>query len=193
MRSKKSCKQKDMFWKKLLIIIFKGFIKQPVIKQSPTFFSFFRHWLLYECYFPFLIKAFADFEKLIRFHRQAFIVYKNGENLKIFRQKAFIATHPFQNPLIHPWNESKTVFQKFKTDPPQYLWILQCKSKESNSSEHILNEVFQSSQLILSRQQYILDNFDFSVDLEPGSPPPPASPTPPVSPPPDPPQSPNSQ
>ena len=70
-----------------------------------------------------------------------------------------------------------------------------CKSKENNSpcSEHILNEEFQSSQLILSRQQTSLGNFDFNVDLEPGSPPSPASPAPPVSPPPGYPQSPNSQ
>ena len=63
---------------------FKGFIKQPVIKQSPTFpcFSF-----LIDCcmsvFFCFLITAFVNFEKLLKFHRQAFIVYKNGENLKI--------------------------------------------------------------------------------------------------------------
>ena len=70
-----------------------------------------------------------------------------------------------------------------------------CTSKENNSpcSEHILNEEFQSSQLTLSRQQSSFDNFDFNVDLEPGSPPPPVSPTPPDSPPPDSPQSTNSQ
>ena len=66
--------------------------KQPVIKESPTFLNFS---FLTECcksvFFSFLIKAFASFEKLIRFHWQAFIVYKNGENLKmlieIFCQK----------------------------------------------------------------------------------------------------------
>ena len=44
-------------------------------------------------YFSFLIKAFVSFEKLKRFHRQAFIVYKNKENLEIlieiFRQKRY--------------------------------------------------------------------------------------------------------
>ena len=60
--------------KKWLIIILKGFIKQPVIEQSPNFLK---------CFFSFLIKAFANFEKLIRFYRQVFIVYKNAENLKI--------------------------------------------------------------------------------------------------------------
>ena len=34
------------------------------------------------CFFSLLIKAFANFEKLIRFHWQAFIVYTNAENLK---------------------------------------------------------------------------------------------------------------
>ena len=68
-------------------------------------------------------------------------------------------------------------------------------SKENNSpcSEHILNEEFQTSQLIPSRQQTSLGNFDFNVDLEPGLSPIQASPTPPVSPPPGYPQSPNSQ
>ena len=47
--------------------------------------------------------------------------------------------------------------------------------------------------MILSKQQTSLGNFDFNVDLEPGSPPSPASSTPPVSPPPGYPQSPNSQ
>ena len=50
----------------------------------PTFLSFS---FLTECcisiFFSFLIKVFANFEQLIRFHWQAFIVYKNGENLKI--------------------------------------------------------------------------------------------------------------
>ena len=43
----------------------------------------------------FVIKAFVSFEKLIRFHRQAFIVYKNAENLKILieiiRQKLLVS------------------------------------------------------------------------------------------------------
>ena len=47
--------------------------------------------------------------------------------------------------------------------------------------------------MILSWQQTSLGNFDFNIDLEPGSPPSPVSLTPPVSPPPGYPQSPNSQ
>ena len=45
--------------------------------------------------FSFLINAFASFEKLIRFHWQAFIVYKNGQNFKmlidIFCQKLIVS------------------------------------------------------------------------------------------------------
>ena len=44
---------------------------------------FFSHWLLHKCFFSFLIKAFANFDKLIRFYWQAFIAYNNGENLKM--------------------------------------------------------------------------------------------------------------
>ena len=61
-----------------IILKQKDFIKQPVVTQGPTF--------LIDCcisvFFSFLIKAFAEFERL-RLYRQAFIVYKNGENLKI--------------------------------------------------------------------------------------------------------------
>ena len=84
------------------------------------------------------------------------------------------------------------------TNSPQDI---PCKSKENNSpcSEDILNEEFQSSQLILLRQQSSLNNFDFNVGLQPGSSPLPASlpptpaPTPPVPSPLGSPQSPNSQ
>ena len=78
--------------KKWLIIILKGFIKQPVTKQSPTFlyFSF-----LIKCYMSFffscLIKVYPKFEKLIRFHRQAFLVYKNKDNLRMFCQKLIVS------------------------------------------------------------------------------------------------------
>ena len=66
--------------KKWLIIILQDFIKQPVIKQSPTFPSFS---FLFDCcisVFSFLIKAFPNF------HRQAFIMYKNGETLKMLME-----------------------------------------------------------------------------------------------------------
>ena len=84
-------------------------------------------------------------------------------------------------------NESKNSFSEYRNRStpisPDLLNSSQdipFKSKENNSpcSEHILNEEFQSWQLILSRQQTSLSNFDFNVDLEPGSPPSPAAPTP---------------
>ena len=81
--------------KNWLIIILKGLITQPV-KKSPTIVSF--SFLIYCCisvFFSFLIKAFANFEKLIWFHWQAFIVYKTGENVKvrieIFCQKLIVS------------------------------------------------------------------------------------------------------
>ena len=71
-------------------------IKQSVIKQSPTFLSF--PFLIDGCirvFFSSLIKAFVNFEKLLRYHWQAFIVYKNKENLKIlieiFCQKLMVS------------------------------------------------------------------------------------------------------
>ena len=85
-------------------------------------------------------------------------------------------------------NESKSSFSKnqnrstpISLDLTNSSQDIPCTSKENNSpcSEHILNEEFQSAQLILSRQQTSLGNFDFNVDLEPGSPRSPVSPTPP--------------
>ena len=82
--------------KNMIIIILKGFIKQLAIKQSQFFPQFlFSHWLLYVCFSSFFIKAFANFEKLIRFYWQAFILHKNGESFKIlieiFRQKRIVS------------------------------------------------------------------------------------------------------
>ena len=67
-----NCAANDLAKKKKMIIIIKDFIKQPVIKQIPFFFSVFLFsvaalWV----FFSFLIKASVNFEKLIRFHRQA--------------------------------------------------------------------------------------------------------------------------
>ena len=66
----------------------KGLYKTTCYKTKSNFSQFFFFYrLLHKCFFSFLIKAFANFEKLIRFHWQA----KNGENLKklieIFCQK----------------------------------------------------------------------------------------------------------
>ena len=53
-------------------LIKKGFIKQPFIKQSPAYqiCDF-----LIDCSFE--IKAFVSFEAMMRFHWQAFTVYKH--------------------------------------------------------------------------------------------------------------------
>ena len=70
--------------KKMINYHIKGLYKTTCYKTKSNFSQFFFFYrLLHKCFFSFLIKAFANFEKLIRFHWQAFIVYKNGENLKI--------------------------------------------------------------------------------------------------------------
>ena len=74
----------------------KGLYETTCYKAKSNFSQvFFSHWLLHKCFFSFLIKAFANFEKLIRFNWQAFIVYKNGANLKmlieIFCQKLIVS------------------------------------------------------------------------------------------------------
>ena len=101
--------------KKWLMIILKYFLEQPVIKGHFSHF-FFSHWLSHKCFFPFLIKAFSNFEKLIRFYRQAFAVYKNGENLKMLIEIFWdynvilvfldhLSATPFPNPWTHPWSK----------------------------------------------------------------------------------------
>ena len=73
--------------KKMINYDFKGLYKTTCYKTKSNFSQFFfSDWLLHKCFFSFLIKAFTDFGKLIRFHWQASIVYKNGENLKILMQ-----------------------------------------------------------------------------------------------------------
>ena len=79
--------------KRLINYHFNGFYKTNCYKTKFNFSQFFFSYsLLYDCVFAFLIKA---FENLIRFHWQAFIVYKNGENLKIlieiFCQKLIVS------------------------------------------------------------------------------------------------------
>ena len=78
--------------KKKVSYHFKGLYKTICYKRKFNFCQFFfSHWLIYECFFTFPIKTFVNLEKVIRFHWQVFIVYKNGENLKIlveiFHQK----------------------------------------------------------------------------------------------------------
>ena len=79
----------------------KGLYKRTCYKiwfkvQFFSVFSFLIDCWIIVFFFSFLIKAFADFEKLIRFHGQAFTVHKNGENLKIlieiFCQKLIVSS-----------------------------------------------------------------------------------------------------
>ena len=82
--------------RKMINYHIKGLNKTTCYQTNSNFSQFFfPHWLLHKCFLSFLIKAFANFEKLIRFHWQAFIVYKNGENLKmlieIFYQKLIVS------------------------------------------------------------------------------------------------------
>ena len=79
----------------MIIYHIKGLYKITCHKTKSNFSQFFfSRWVLRKCYFSFLIKMLANFEQLIRFHWQAFIVYKNGENLKmlieIFCQKLIV-------------------------------------------------------------------------------------------------------
>ena len=70
--------------KKMINYHIKELYKTTCCKTKCSFSQFFfSHWLLHKCFFSFLIKAFVNFEKLIRFHWLAFIVYQNGENLKM--------------------------------------------------------------------------------------------------------------
>ena len=70
--------------KKMINYAIKALYKITCYKAKSNFSQFFfSHWLLHKCFFFFLMKAFANFEKLIRFHGQTFIVYINGENLKM--------------------------------------------------------------------------------------------------------------
>ena len=82
--------------KKMTNYHIKGLYKTTCYKAKSSFsLFFFSHWLLHECFFFFLIKVFSNSEKLISFHRQAFIVYKNGKKFKvlieIFCQKIIVS------------------------------------------------------------------------------------------------------
>ena len=82
--------------KKMINYHIKGLYKTTCYKTKSKFSQFFfSHWLVHKCFFSFLIKAFANFKKLIRFRWQDFIVYKNGKKLKmlieIFCQKLIVS------------------------------------------------------------------------------------------------------
>ena len=83
--------------KKMINYHIKGLYKTTCFKIKSNFSEFFfSHWLLHKCFFSFLIKAFTNFEKLIRFHGEAFIVFKNGEiskmRIEIFCQKFTVSS-----------------------------------------------------------------------------------------------------
>ena len=63
-----------------------GFRKCPDMKQSPTLlkFSFLIDCCKSAFFSLFFLKAFVNFEKSIRFHQQAFIIYKNGISPKTY-------------------------------------------------------------------------------------------------------------
>ena len=74
--------------KKMINYHIKGLYKTTCYKTKSDFSQFFfSHWGLQKCFFSCFIKSFANFEKLIRFHWQAFIVYKNGEKLKMLIER----------------------------------------------------------------------------------------------------------
>ena len=81
---------------KMISYHIKDFYKTTCFKTTSNFSQyFFSHLLLHKCFFSSLIKAFSNFEKLIKFHWQTFIVNNNGENLKImieiFCQKLIVS------------------------------------------------------------------------------------------------------
>ena len=77
LRNKLNQVNKKTYWRKMIKHYFKGLYKITCYKTKSNFFQFFYH---SKCFFFLLIKAFDHFEKLARFHRQVFIVNKNGEN-----------------------------------------------------------------------------------------------------------------
>ena len=109
----------------------KGLCKTTSYKIKSNFSQFFFfHWCLHNYFFSFLIKAFANFEKLIRFHWQAFVLNKNGENLKmlieIFCQKLIVsnvilAFLDILKPNI--FFVGQLWWPKYSANPFQNLWI----------------------------------------------------------------------
>ena len=99
----------------------------------------YSHWLLYECFFSFLIKSFAKSEKLIIFHHQAFVICKNWESLKIlkeiFRQKrvvfnVILAFLNYVKPKVffagQPWSPTYNAPFSESLDLPLFTLIIWC-------------------------------------------------------------------
>ena len=112
----------------------KWLCKTTCYKTKSNFSQFFcPHWLLQKRFFSFLIKAFANFEKLIRFHLQSFSVYKDGENLKMliemFRQKLVVSNviWAFLDHLkLKIFFVSQSWWPTLSATPFQNLWIRPC-------------------------------------------------------------------
>ena len=112
----------------------KWLCKTTCYKTKSNFSQFFcPHWLLQKRFFSFLIKAFANFEKLIRFHLQSFSVYKDGENLKMliemFRQKLVVSNVilAFLDHLkLKIFFVSQSWWPTLSATPFQNLWIRPC-------------------------------------------------------------------
>ena len=109
---------------------FKGLCKTTYYKTKPSYSQFFfPHWLMYESFFCFF------YQSVCKYHRQAFIGYKNGENLKIlikvFCHKLIVSgvILAFLDHVkakiffvIQPW------WLIYSTPPPSFenLWIRLC-------------------------------------------------------------------
>ena len=112
----------------------KWLCKTTCYKTKSNFSQFFcPHWLLQKRFFSFLIKAFANFEKLIRFHLQSFSVYKDGENLKMLiemlRQKLVVSNviWAFLDHLkLKIFFVSQSWWPTLSATPFQNLWIRPC-------------------------------------------------------------------
>ena len=70
--------------KKMINDHIKGLYKTTCYKTKSNISQFFfSHWPLRKCFFLFPYQCVCKFWKIYKIHRQTFIVYKNGENLKI--------------------------------------------------------------------------------------------------------------
>ena len=121
--------------KKIINYHFKGLYKTTYYKTKPSYSQlFFPQWLLYECFFCFF------YQSVCKYHWQAFIGYKNGENLKIlikvFCDKLIVSgvILTFLDHVkakiffvIQPWwliySTPSTLFWK-SLDPPLYVCLL---------------------------------------------------------------------
>ena len=141
--------------KKMISYHLKGLHKIAYCKTKSNFSQFFfSHWLLYECFFSFVINALVNFEKFIR------LIDKNGENLKIlieiFCQKLIVsnvisAFLDHLKPKIfftgQPWRLFKKVWIRPWTS--WFIYLLKSKSFFSSSTIHFVS-LFKVSKCLNS-------------------------------------------